>query len=155
MTSIHIRAAEADDAATIARILRASRVQAMPWMPHRHSTAEDLWFVRNRILARCRVSVASISGNVIGFLAVADDWIEHLYISPEHWRRGTGAALLKRAKEEATRLQLWTFTRNQSARLFYESHGFTAVEHTDGSQNEEGEPDTRYVWTGDEAILGR
>jgi hypothetical protein len=41
---------------------------------------------------------------------------------------------------------LWTFQANAPARRFYERHGFGAVEFGDGSGNEEGEPDVRYVW---------
>jgi GNAT superfamily N-acetyltransferase len=43
-------------------------------------------------------------------------------------------------------LELWTFQVNESARRFYERHGFTEVEHTDGAGNEEREPDVRYAW---------
>ena len=43
-------------------------------------------------------------------------------------------------------LELWTFQVNVGARRFYERHGFRAVELTDGSANEEHEPDVRYVW---------
>ena len=45
-------------------------------------------------------------------------------------------------------LQLWTFASNVGAQRFYERHGFEAVERTDGSDNEEGAPDIRYVWSG-------
>ena len=38
------------------------------------------------------------------------------------------------------------FQKNEGARRFYERHGFTAVEWTDGD-NEEGAPDVRYRWT--------
>ena len=41
--------------------------------------------------------------------------------------------------------QLWTFQSNHGARRFYERHGFVAVQHTDGD-NEEGAPDVRYEW---------
>ncbi|WP_298279395.1 hypothetical protein [uncultured Bradyrhizobium sp.] len=47
----------------------------------------------------------------------------------------------------ADRRQLWTFQRNARARRFYEARGFVAVEQTDGSRNEEQEPDVRYLWT--------
>ena len=43
-------------------------------------------------------------------------------------------------------LQLCSFQVNGPAQRFYERHGFIAVEHTDGSGNEEHEPDIRYVW---------
>ena len=36
---------------------------------------------------------------------------------------------------------LFTFQRNERARAFYEAHGFRIVNLSDGSRNEEGEPD--------------
>ena len=66
-------------------------------------------------------------------------------------RRGTadlglGARLVEVAKERfPAGLQLWAFQSNAGALRFYERHGFTAVEWTDGD-NEEGEPDVRMVW---------
>jgi hypothetical protein len=35
---------------------------------------------------------------------------------------------------------------NAPARRFYQSRGFVLVEQTDGSRNEEQEPDARYRW---------
>jgi hypothetical protein len=43
-------------------------------------------------------------------------------------------------------LRLWTFQRNRDARRFYERQGFTLVKETDGSANEEKEPDAMYLW---------
>lgn len=43
-------------------------------------------------------------------------------------------------------LSLWTFQVNGPARRFYQRHGFTEVERTDGQRNHEREPDVRYVW---------
>ena len=51
------------------------------------------------------------------------------------------------AKEASPRLQLWTFQCNLGARRFYERRGFVLTEETDGSRNEEREPDARYVWS--------
>ena len=36
----------------------------------------------------------------------------------------------------------------ECGKRFYERHAFEAVERTDGSDNEEGAPDIRYVWSG-------
>jgi hypothetical protein len=44
------------------------------------------------------------------------------------------------------RLQLFTFQRNERARAFYEARGFVAIGASDGSGNEEGEPDLLYEW---------
>ncbi len=51
------------------------------------------------------------------------------------------------AKERSPEgLTLWAFQVNGAAHRFYERHGFLAAESTDGSGNEEREPDVRYVW---------
>ena len=64
------------------------------------------------------------------------------------WRgRGVGDRFVALAKERRPDgLSLWTFQANTPAHRFYERHGFTAVEWTDGAGNEEREPDVRYVW---------
>jgi ribosomal protein S18 acetylase RimI-like enzyme len=54
--------------------------------------------------------------------------------------------LLQRAMKEFPQLQLWVFQKNIEAIKFYERHGFLIVEATDGANNEEKEPDARYVW---------
>jgi hypothetical protein len=40
------------------------------------------------------------------------------------------------------------FERNSGARAFYARHGFTEVTRTDGSGNEEREPDVLLTWPG-------
>jgi len=64
------------------------------------------------------------------------------------WRgRGLGDRFVALAKQRRPDgLELWTFQVNGPARRFYERHGFVAVERTDGRDNEEQEPDIRYVW---------
>jgi GNAT superfamily N-acetyltransferase len=60
---------------------------------------------------------------------------------------GIGDKLLAMAKElRPSGLTLWTFQRNARARQFYEARGFVASEFTDGSRNEEREPDVLYAW---------
>lgn len=81
---------------------------------------------------------------VIGFLslaAAADDGsresageITSIYLDPQHWRRGYGAALIRWALSEAEcrgwrRVILWSLRENAHARAFYESVGF----HPDGA----------------------
>ena len=74
-------------------------------------------------------------------------WIDQLYVLPEVQGRGVGSELLQVAMCAFDRLQLWTFQRNIAARRFYEARGFVLVRETDGSGNEEKEPDALYIWT--------
>lgn len=149
---IEYRPALASDAPAIARILRTSMRAAMPWLPDSHTPAKDLWFVRNRLLPAGRVTVAVDAGEPVGYMALdaTGDWIEHLYLLSTHGRRGIGSDLVRRAQAETHHLQLWAFQRNLPARRFYERHRFRAVEFTDGSGNEEGTPDVRYLWRADD-----
>ncbi len=85
---------------------------------------------------------------MIGFAALDGTVLDQLYVMPEEQGSGAGSALLEKVRELSPReLSLWTFHRNAPARAFYERRGFVAVEFTDGSGNEEREPDVRYEWT--------
>ena len=90
--------------------------------------------------------VARHDNQVVGYMLIAGEGLDHLYVRPGWQRRGIGLALLTQARAlSPRRLTLWTFQRNAPARAFYEAQRFHAVEFTDG-RNEENEPDVRYVW---------
>ncbi|MGW5768252.1 GNAT family N-acetyltransferase [Streptomyces longwoodensis] len=87
------------------------------------------------------------SGEVVGLMVLDGELLSQLYLAPEWRGRGIGDRFVSLAQERSPRgLTLWTFQVNEPAHRFYERHGFTAVEFTDGSGNEEREPDVRYVW---------
>jgi GNAT superfamily N-acetyltransferase len=83
---------------------------------------------------------------LVGIIAFRDGWIDQLYVLPLSQGRGIGRALLQIAKGRCRCLKLWTFQRNADARRFYERQGFALVKETDGSANEEKEPDALYSW---------
>lgn len=90
--------------------------------------------------------VGEAATKVVAFCAYREGWLDHLYVLPEHQRLALGTALLNDAKHASSELQLWVFQRNEGARRFYERNGFELIELTDGSANEEHEPDARYLW---------
>ncbi len=118
----------------------------MPWLPDIHTPEEDRWFFENIVFKEDTLMVAWDGGRILGFVGYKDDWLNHLYVSPAHWRRGVGGRLLAAAKKASPRLQLWTFQHNTSARAFYLAHGFEECELTDGQENKEREPDVRMAW---------
>ncbi|MFF7241251.1 GNAT family N-acetyltransferase [Streptomyces collinus] len=86
-------------------------------------------------------------GGIVGVMVLNGDDLSQLYLAPDWRGRGIGDRFVTLAKERRQQgLTLWTFQVNKPAHRFYERHGFVAVEHTDGSANEEREPDVRYVW---------
>lgn len=148
MAGVTLRTATPADGPAIAEVLISARV-AMTYLPLIHTDAEAAPFIAG-VLARSRVRVAVSEGKVVGFAAVADGWFDHLYVLPEHQGAGIGTRLIAWAKETSpTGLDLWVFQRNTRARALYERHGWRVVALTDGSDNEEKQPDAHMRWRGD------
>lgn len=145
-----VRPASTGDAEAITALFLASRAAAMPYLPRLYDDEETRWWVTHVVMPECQVWVAQEPDGpqLLGFVAVKDDVLEHLYLDPEHRRRGVGTQLLVQARRASPdRLTLRVFTRNTDARAFYERHGFQPLDENDGSRNEENEPDMTYGWT--------
>ncbi|MBX3481661.1 MAG: GNAT family N-acetyltransferase [Caulobacter sp.] len=147
------RPARPDDAAAIARLHRLSMFTAMPWLADIHTPQEDLAFFRDVVLPAQTVRVVDGEGGLWAYAAWHEGWLNQLYVHPDHLGEGHGSRLLELAKAEAGSLQLWAFQRNARARAFYEAKGFRLVRLTDGSGNEEREPDVLYSWSRPDADL--
>ena len=142
-----IRRAEPGEAEAVARLFRAVQRACLPYLPDLHTADEDLGFFRDRVCAECEVWVAQ-SGTIDGFIAFRKGWVDHLYVRLEGQRQGLGNALLALAMKNNAPLRLWVFQRNTAAIRFYRAHGFCEIERTDGSHNEEREPDVLMEWPG-------
>jgi GNAT superfamily N-acetyltransferase len=141
-----LRRLELADMDAAALVHRTALDDAMPSLAGRHTPEEDRRFFREHIFKTCEIWGAFDAAAMAGMIAFRRDWIDQLYVLPEARRRGLGTQLLQVAQSRFDCLQLWTFRRNAQARCFYEARGFTLVEQTDGSRNEEKEPDARYLW---------
>ena len=142
-----LRQLEFADMDAAAQVHRAAFDHAMPWLIGLHTPDEDRWFYREHVFKAASLWGAFDGETLAGLIAFHDGWIEQLYVLPKAQGCGIGSKLLDAAKRAADRLQLWTFQRNVPARRFYQARGFVLVEQTDGSRNEEREPDARYLWT--------
>jgi GNAT superfamily N-acetyltransferase len=136
-----------DDMDEAARVLRTSFDRALPTLKGLHTPDEDRAFFRERLFAACEMWGAFAGNDMTGFIAFRESWIDQLYVLPAAQGNGVGTSLLKIAQDTFAHLQLWTFQRNANARRFYERRGFALVRETDGSDNEEKEPDALYRWT--------
>lgn len=134
------------DMDSAAVVLRTSFDERLPWLAGLHTPKEDRDYFRGHVFSTCEVWGA-LGQDLIGFVAFRAGWIDQLYVLPNYQGQGVGAALLDLAKTASASLSLWTFQRNAGARRFYEAKGFVAVEQTDGSTNEEREPDMLYRWS--------
>jgi ribosomal protein S18 acetylase RimI-like enzyme len=140
-----IRRAGAEDVDEIARVFGRS-FGSLTFLPQLHSPEEHRAFFA-RVVADGEVWAWEEDGALVGFAAVGDTHLDHIYVEPDRTGHGIGSALLAHVKSRRPQgFDLWTFQDNAGARRFYDRHGFRAVELTDGSGNEERMPDVRYVW---------
>jgi len=142
---LELRPARIADVPALARIYQRTRTTCLPYLPVLHDEAEHREWLARRARGDGELWVAA-RGAPIGFAAVRDDWLDHLYVEPEAQGAGAGTALLGLAMRSQDFLQLWVFQKNVRAIRFYESHEFRLVKRTDGSANEEREPDALYAW---------
>jgi len=156
MSEFTITPALPPDVPEIAALFRRVRLRDLAFLPVLHTPEEDLGFFTDVVFRECTVlkavaaqDAAGETGGLLGFIAVKPGWVEHLYVDGPAQGRGIGAALLGRALRGralndaglGAEIRLWTFQKNLRARRFYAAHGFIEERLTDGSGNEEREPD--------------
>jgi 8-oxo-dGTP pyrophosphatase MutT (NUDIX family)/GNAT superfamily N-acetyltransferase len=152
LTSPALRPAIPDDSAAIAEIfLRSFRWAYEDGLVRSaHGDDETRQWVRNTMMATNTVVVAVVAGMPIGYVAIDAEAgrLNHLYVDPAWIGTGVGSQLFDEAKRLVPDgFDLWTFQENLRAQQFYLRRGCVAVEHTDGSDNEENQPDVRLVWS--------
>lgn len=140
-----LRAARSTDAGKLGAMI-SEAVAANAWKPKLHSAAQDVAHMGD-LIDRGWVTVCESGGDVAGFLALDGAQVHSLYVIGKRQNAGIGSTLIGHAKARVQRLQLWTFQANAGAQRFYQRHGFSEAERTDGTRNEEGLPDISYVWT--------
>jgi len=145
----NLRRATDTDAEAVAEVYLQSRKELVACAPLVHSDQSVREWVRQKLIPGGGVTVASVAGVVVGFVAVSRSkecgWIEQLYVLPAYARRGIGTCILDHARNELRPpIRLYTFQCNAAARHFYEHHGFKPIAYGDGSTNEENCPDILY-----------
>ncbi|MFJ2235508.1 GNAT family N-acetyltransferase [Streptomyces sp. NPDC087859] len=145
-STITLRRATALDAAAAADVWLRSFAAALPTVVRPRSDDDVRDYFREVVVPLRETWVADADG-IVGVMVLSGELLSQLYIAPDWRGRGIGDRFVELAKERSPQgLHLWTFQVNKPAHRFYERHGFVAVEHTDGSGNEEREPDVRYDW---------
>lgn len=148
-TGIVLRRAALADARAAAEVWLRSYDAALPTVVRPRSDDAVRDYFRDVVvpLRETWVADAADEGGIVGVMVLNDTLLSQLYLAPQWRGRGIGDRFVGLAKERSPGgLSLWTFQVNKPAHRFYERHGFVAVEFTDGSGNEEREPDVRYVW---------
>jgi GNAT superfamily N-acetyltransferase len=143
---VDLRQLGIEDMDAAADVHRIAYDERFPWLAGRHSPDGVRRYFRESVFTACVVWGAWDGAVLSGIIAFREDWVDQLYVLPHAQRQGVGSALLLHAQTCHSRLHLWTFQRNHTARRFYEARGFVLVEETDGAANQEKEPDALYLW---------
>ena len=150
-----LRPAEPDDADALALIHVLAR-RAAPMPDPVHPDDDVRRWLRERVVEDApgaETWVAEVEGSPVGYALTTAGWLDDLYVQPAHQDAGVGGALLDLVMaRQPDGFCLWVFEGNRPARDFYAHRGLVELERTDGSGNEEGEPDVRLAWPGQDPV---
>ena len=96
-----LRPATEEDTGAVAEVMLAARagaVETATMPPPVHPASDMVRHVREDILPHREVWVAEVDGDVVGVMAVDEQWLDDLYVTPDHAGQGVGSALLDLAK---------------------------------------------------------
>jgi GNAT superfamily N-acetyltransferase len=142
-----LRRAVTADAAAVADVWLRSFAAALPSVRSVHTDEQVCDWIREVVIGVHETWVICLGDAVAGMMALDGTDIDQLYLDPSHRGQGLGDLLIAQAKRRRPQgLGLWTFQVNTAARRFYERHGFRETVRSDGSHNEEREPDIRMEW---------
>lgn len=93
-------------------------------------------FMTNEFIAKERVNVetlylpntdtwvATLNGEVVGFIALMGNEVGAIFVQPAHHGKGVGNALMNKAQELHGDLEVEVFKSNSIGRNFYAKYGF-------------------------------
>lgn len=88
--------------------------------------------MRSTYLPMSETYVYEESGQVLGFLSLYENSIAALFVKPESQGQGIGQALMAKAKELRSNLELSVYKANKRSIGFYQKSGFKILkEHID------------------------
>ena len=146
--NVIIRNYRAEDFEAVTILWRVAREKSLPEFQRAkgHFFYEDQDYFREHVLKEDQVFVVESDERPVAFMAMRDDFIDHLYVHPHYQKQGLGKLLLEYARQlSPDHIWLFTLQINRNAREFYERNGFTA-EKFGMSPPPESEPDVEYHW---------
>ena len=153
MSEFSLRKAAREDVSSIVRLCRGTISEVYghfihaevlrPWVEGDvvSSLVEEQW-------PRMIVAESVARGEVVGVAAASGDAVDLLWVTPSHFGRGIGTALLGRLEEEMRKEghrtgRLCCFSENLRAMGFYQARGWTIT--GEGVNEETGVPEKRMV----------
>lgn len=141
-----IRKFRAEDFEPLAELFREVYMQTYPDFEERSFHAQRFRkILRELVLPNAEVWTVKKDSETAGFLALAPNFVDQLYIRDSFQGLSLGGFLIEQAKLIYPEfLELYTFASNEKAIAFYEKHGFCIIER--GIAPDEKMPDVRMRW---------
>ncbi|OEC92325.1 N-acetyltransferase [Acinetobacter sp. YK3] len=78
-------------------------------------------------LPMSEVYIAEDAINIYGFIALVEDTVAAIFVSPEHQAKGIGKQLISYAQDMRSRLELNVYQENKNSVKFYLASGFRII----------------------------
>ena len=118
----------------------------MPAIPEPVHTDDEVRSHFEVVVATKDVWVIDEGAGIATLLVLDGEWIDQLYVDPDHFGKGHGSSLIAvAARQRPAGLKLWTFEANVRAAGSTSGTGSWSP-GVRTAENEEGAPDVRYEW---------
>lgn len=135
MCSITIRQANTNDFGALTEIWFNASVKAHDFIPEKYWKNNKVQ-MHDTYLPMSEVYLAEDLTNIYGFIALVENTIAAIFVSPEQQGKGVGKLLINHAKGIRSHLELNVYQQNTSSIRFYESVGFKVLEETFDSKTQ-------------------
>lgn len=138
MSSTEIRRANIHDFSELTDIWFNASVKAHDFIPETYWENNKIQ-MQNTYLPMSEVYLVENTNNIYGFIALVENTIAAIFVSPEQQGKGIGKLLINHAKGIRDNLELNVYQQNTNSIRFYKSVGFKVVEETLDEETESKE----------------
>lgn len=126
---INIRKADIEDFNILSEIWLEASLIAHHFIPETYWKAHKLK-MQHVYLPMSEVYLAEHNQQICGFIALLDNQIAAIFVSPQHQEKGIGTRLIQYAQAIRTELKLNVYQENPKSVQFYKSLGFEILEES-------------------------
>ncbi|WDZ52816.1 N-acetyltransferase [Acinetobacter vivianii] len=121
-----IRKATSNDFNELTKIWLQASIKAHHFIPASYWES-NITKMQEIYLPMSEVYIAEDAINIYGFIALVEDTVAAIFVSPEHQAKGIGKQLISYAQEMRSRLELNVYQENKNSVKFYLASGFRVI----------------------------
>lgn len=126
---IKIRQAEPKDFEKLANIWLESSIDAHDFIPKSY-WVNNKSAMQNQYLPMSEVYLVEEAGKVHAFIALVENNVAAIFVSPSKQGKGLGKLLISHAKKLRNKLELNVYQENESSVAFYKANGFEILKES-------------------------